>query len=720
MTALTVVEGDFGHLPDGTFAAYAAPLGENASLNICNASTGERLGRHQLMGAGGSPIVLAVPDGPVYIGTYYDGHLYRWDPATDEVTDLGRPTKDATYVYGLTAGRDGMIYGGTYGDAKAWSYHPDHGFTDLGKVSSNADVRYTSASTYDPVHHALFVGTRPVAELYRIDLTSGEITRVELGTTGTGVNDLDFGVAGDRSRVFVTMDQKLRVIDAATLQEVPWTTDDPNQTPASYVVNARGVSEAHDGKVWFSSKTGGVLKLTNYDIATDRHTVSKHAVPGGSLVGYGWTTEDDHAVLYSFAGNYNGKGIRYDADADELTALAFDIQPEPTPLGAVLVGPGGDDVYANAFINGQNAAIDTSTGEARPITRFGQVEDWVVDGDTVYAGIYPGGTLLAWHPGDGDTSPTDEFIGLKGTDQQIRPLEAKAHDGKIWWGTEPDYGLRGGTVAVLDPASGEVAVHHDVVPDHTIAAIGFAHDTVYVASSRAGGTGTSPIDGSAQLIEWDPTTNTTVRSVAPIEGALSINALTTGPQGHLYALVDTVLVELGSGLEVRRQLPLVDGGGQTGAGAGELIFHPNGYLYASVNRDVVVVDPLGWTASTVRGSTRRLDLAPNGDLYSLLYLEGYTSAINVGRYTVPEGTADAREFVTVLGETTEIPNRFLVTGVTLQDRFGEYADAPGGDDPRQRQQILDAVRTVISELHDAGQISGAERGELVAVAARAE
>ncbi|OYN90201.1 NHL repeat-containing protein [Parenemella sanctibonifatiensis] len=717
MTALTVVEGDFGTLPDGTFAAFAAPLGEDASLNICSAATGDRIGRHQLLGAGGAPIVLAAPDGSVYVATYYDGHLYRWDPATGTITDLGRPTPAATYVYGLTAGKDGYIHGGTFPDAKAWSYHPDHGFTDLGKASSNTAVQYVSAAAYDPVHHALFVGTRPVAELYRIDLAAGDKVRVELGVTGSGINDLDVGVAGDRSRVFVTMDQKMRVIDADTLTEVAWTTDDEHQTPAAYAVNARGVSEAHEGKVWWSTFTNGALKLTCYDIATDQHTVTRHTVPGGSLVGYGWTIENDHNVLYAFAGNYEGNGIRFDVDADELTTVVFDIEPEPTPLGGILVSPDGQDVYANAFINGNTVAVAADTGEARPVVRFGQVEDWVVAGDAVYAGIYPGGSLLEWHPADGDTSATTKLADLKGSDQQIRPLGAKAYDGKVWWGTEPDYGLRGGTVAILDQASGEVEVHHDVVPDHTIAAIGFAHDKVYVGSSRHGGTGTSPIAGSAQVIEWDPASNTTVRSLAP-EGAMSINALATGPQGHLYALVDTVLYEIGDELEVRRQLPLVSGGGGTSAGAGELIFHPNGYLYAQVGRSVYVVDPLGWTATSIASNTRRLDLAPDGRLWTLLYLEGYRSSTNVGQYTLPDGTADTREFVTVLGQPSQIKNRFVVTGETLQDAFTDVAEQPGTGDPRQHAARLAAVRNILATLESAGAITTAERGELTSLAAR--
>src|SRR5688500_7258024 len=40
ISSLTVVEGAYGTLPDGTFAAYAPVMGENAELNVTTSVNG--------------------------------------------------------------------------------------------------------------------------------------------------------------------------------------------------------------------------------------------------------------------------------------------------------------------------------------------------------------------------------------------------------------------------------------------------------------------------------------------------------------------------------------------------------------------------------------------------------------------------------------------------------------------------------------------------------
>lgn len=53
--------------------------------------------------------VLA-PDGRIYGGTRSEGYLFRFDPATLEMTNLGKPTRLGR-ITALTAGRDGNLYG---------------------------------------------------------------------------------------------------------------------------------------------------------------------------------------------------------------------------------------------------------------------------------------------------------------------------------------------------------------------------------------------------------------------------------------------------------------------------------------------------------------------------------------------------------------------------------------------------------------------------------
>ena len=374
-------------------------------------------------------------------------------------------------------------------------------------------------------------------------------------------------------------------------------------------------------------------------------------------------------MLYALAGNYSGGGFRLDIDSGQWGRLQYPIAPAPSPLQHVLPIEGGRRVLVNAFLNGNTSVWDVAAKTAAPVARFGQVEDWTLSDGTVFAGTYPNGALLSAPENGASTTTRAE---LKGTDRQIRPLDVVTHDGVVWYGTEPDYGLHGGTIARLDPATGTVDVTHDVVPDHTIASLAFVGDRMFAGSSTTGGTGTDPVPGDGMLVEWDPATKTVLRSTAPVAGAGDVNALTEHQAGCSgWPTASSSKADSGT-LTVTRTLDLGIRDGIT-VGGGELWFHPNGYLYASVGDAIVAIDPLAFTSRVLAaGSTHRLELSPDGTMWTPVRPDGLPElhrpcAADSGRD--PCATPDTREFLTVLGHVTRIRNRFIVTGCTLQDLF---------------------------------------------------
>jgi hypothetical protein len=79
--------------------------------------------------------MLAADDGYIYVGTTY-GALARLDPATGDVTLLGKPCP-ARRLAGLTIGWDGRLYGtgGDQGEVRLFAYDRESGqFTDLGRL----------------------------------------------------------------------------------------------------------------------------------------------------------------------------------------------------------------------------------------------------------------------------------------------------------------------------------------------------------------------------------------------------------------------------------------------------------------------------------------------------------------------------------------------------------------------------------------------------------
>lgn len=674
ISSLTVVEGAYGRLPDGTFVAYAPVMGENSELNVTTTVNGTNtlIGKYPMPGASGSPTVAVAPSGVAYVGTYYQGQLFAWDPETREMTDLGRPVESETYLYGLTVAPDGTVYGGTYPNAHLFSYHPDRGFTDFGKVTDDDDVKYVRSTVYDPDEEAVFVGTQPVPSVIKFDLATQTFAETEPAAPlpGAAVLDLDYA----QGRVIANVDNTLRAFDATANREVTVTDASTGDPVIGLGMAARGVSEPRDGKAYFSRSVGAAARLAYYDLTSDAIVTTDHVSTRGALIGYGWTTEDDHEVLYALAGNYSGGGFRYDPVSDTSSALEYPFAPAPAGLQHVLPNADGTEIFFDAFLNGSTSRLDVASGELSPVARLGQVEDWTLGPEeetTIYAGTYPNGALLRYRPDQPEGADNPKvFVNLKETDAQIRPIDVQVHDGTLYAATAPDYGLRGGAIVTVDLASGAVSATRNVVPDHTMASLAFLGDKVYAGSSTEGGTGTDPIPGTARLVEWDPATREVLRSIEPVAGAQAINALTVR-NGRLVGLADSTIFELDPvSWKVIKSVPLEGGAGSQAGSRGELVHHPNGYLYASVGDVTLALDPFTLKGERQGEKTFRLELSADRDLLVLVWPEGFQNPIHYGRLTpaaTPCGDSDTRDRVTVAGRELPIANRFVITGCTLQD-----------------------------------------------------
>jgi len=716
MTSLTVVEGAFATLADGRLAAFAPAQGENSELNVSTVTdpTPVQVARHPMTGAGGGPSITVAPDQSVYVGTYNAGHLFRWRPDTATVADLGTPTSPSTFLYGLCTGPDGTVYGGTYPDAKLWSYHPDRGFTDLGRVTDDPAITYVRSVAYDADAHALYAGTQPQPRLYRKDLASGTVTALVPAAplTGTGITDLDWF----DGHLFVANSLQLRVFDTTTDTEIDVLDGATGAVTRAFSITGRGTSAVRAGKVWFSGTGPSGPALASYDLASRTATFTGHPL-GGALIGLHWTTEDDHDVLYAFAGNYGAGAVRFDLQADTTTRFTLAISPAPSPLGNIAVSPDGATVAINAFLNGNGVKRDVATGAITPIARLGQTEDWTWVARSgvaaLYAGTYPSGSLKEYRLDQPDSATNPRtLVELKSEPyRQIRPDDVQVHQGRLWAASEPDYGLRGGAITTVDLADGTVTVTRPVVADHTMCSLAFDQDHVFAGSSRDGGTGTSPVPGSAVLVEFDPDARTVVRTLTPVAGARSISALLVH-DGRLLGLADTTVFEVDlTTFTTTRTFALPGLGGSTGPGGGELVLHPNGYLYVQAQESLLVVDPLSLaTASTLATRVRRAALSVDRSLWCLKRPDGFSEPLH-HLQVVPDGTTtpDVRWLVHLDDVATGVANRFVATGRTLAD---VAADAYASDGAEDRAR----ARAEFSRLVSSGVLTSNEHRAIVRAA----
>ena len=129
----------FGPGVDGKLQAYVLQDGAldggrtPAHLIVADVETGKVKRLLVLPGTEGSWGVTVASDGVVYVGAYRNGHVYRYEPGGDSITDLGPALAGQTFLYGLCAGSGGEIFGGSFPGAQVFRYSPRLGFEQIGE-----------------------------------------------------------------------------------------------------------------------------------------------------------------------------------------------------------------------------------------------------------------------------------------------------------------------------------------------------------------------------------------------------------------------------------------------------------------------------------------------------------------------------------------------------------------------------------------------------------
>ncbi len=711
VSSLTVMEGAIGRTPDGRDVVYAVPAGENARLNVVDLHSRQLIRTVPLQGAAGGWAIVVTPNGDVYLGTYANAHLYRYSPATGEVTDLGQPIPGESQIYGLTADPAGNVYAGTYPTAHAFKYDPATGqVTDYGSL--DPVQQYARSTVYDPDHNKLFVGvSTPNARLLRIDVETKAVEDITPpGTTAKDFIDLDY--AG--GKVFANASSRLVVVDAVTGEQIKYTDSTTGQLVMDYPIAARGVSAPGPGGVYFTNNT---LSLTHYDL--DTNTVGPVSPPRtltrGASIGYGWVTENGVPVLYGLAGNYSGGTFRYNPADGSLAQWSSPFQYVPSPLMHELADPATGKVLVNVYLNGSTGIYDPATGKTTITTRQGQVEGWAWDGTgKLYVGIYPYGRLSLWDPTQPD-SPTNpkELFSLVDSDHQNRPVAVVPDGNRVYVGTTPAYGEYGGALTVYDVPTGNHTVYRNLVTDQTIASVLPAGANVWAGSSIEGGQGTDPKATEAHLVKVDPSTGQVLTDIVPVPGAASINELTSGPDGNIWGLADGIVFVVNTSTgQVQRMLPVV--AGATGSQDGALSWR-DGYLYGVTGSRLFVVDSLSGETTVLRDhGLNRLTQTPDGTYYTLLRPDGYVNPTNLASYTPPTDPcpqSDVRPTVWTGNVDSHVTNRFLTYGCSLTD----VLPSAKADWPSHAAYVL-AVDRKLRQLESDGSVARWE-GALIRIAA---
>lgn len=532
----------------------------------------------------------------LYVGTYTPGDLHKLDTLTGAAVKVA-DVKPDNFIWCLDAAPDGKIYAGTYPGGRVVEYDPATGQTrDFGQAV--AGQQYVRSIAVDAT--TIYAGVGANAHLIAIDRVTGakrEILPPELADrTFVGTLALENGVLA--AGLSATGD--LLLMDTA--DPTRYTLVD---APGDSYVTAIGIS---GDEVYFGTRPSGTL----YRYSRSTSALEKLAVPYD-----GASFNRIFVRVGKLIGVLTSSVVEYDLATKELTGTDLtQAGMPPAPELAMNIAATRDQVLVSgkAGVQVHDLATGTSTRTFLP----GEAKAMTPVGNQVYLSVYTLAYLFKMRPDGGDLQRLTRI----GADQN-RPLDAHYDEltRRLLVGTQPEYGLHGGALALYDPRTNAVETFRNIIQNQSIRSVTARLGTAYVGSEIHGGLGTTPIAKEAELAAFDLHTKQVKWSVVPIPGATILSDLVSYGT-KLYGIADTgVLFEFDPvARKVTRTVPVPVSKSRTGT-----IAQARGRLYGADGNTVYRLDPVAMTVSTVVDglaaqpyATQPLfAAAPDGVLYAL-------------------------------------------------------------------------------------------------------
>jgi len=466
-----------------SFSQYNAPL----FLLAVNPDTGQmRQFTGPLSSEMGSWGFTVDHENRIYLGSYYNAHLLRFDPKTEKWEDLGRPTGGKeTFICALTTAPDGKIWGGTYPSAKLFSYDPKTGVTEnFDRMDPDQFYCYPTAGEDGLIYCAIQFEKMDIVvfdpeKKIRTSLIPPESRKPGRVTLVKGKDGRVYSKLSTSDRWFLIEEGKR--LGETSPSGVPFV---PKVLP--------------NGRVFYSIENN-ILRIEN--------PMTKEAKE--ILLHY------DAAGTFIFVVGTGPDGKIYGSSMLPLRLFVYDPEKDNlTNLGRASLWPG--EVYSLGSLDGK-----------------------------LYLCSYPGARLSVYNPKsplrfgeEEDANPRD--LGPMGEGlYRPRAMIAGPH-GKVYIGGYPDYGLLGGAIGVYDPMKNEKRVYRHVIQNQSIASLAYVQklDLMAAGSSVRGGTGTHAVEEEAKLMLWNPKDEKKIFEIVPVSEAKTILSLAVTVEGLLYGITN--------------------------------------------------------------------------------------------------------------------------------------------------------------------------------------
>lgn len=408
--------------------------GSTGSVIFIDTETGE--GENlPLPGDAGAWALLNWNDEKLLVGTCASyGYVHSLDLATRTWAEPLRYGNE-TYIWNLTQGSDGMVYGGTYPGCLLLQYDPvNHTLENVGRASDNTKNLYCRQVRGQAKGYILAQGGFSEPFLRAYDLATGQFQ--------------DFGVAGavfkevNEQWICLEKDEELLYYDAQTLQSLSSEQSHSFTLPPTYQHPQRSDLRAialGDGR-WAG------IRGQDYFIARSNETnIQLERIPVLAPATHIHTLVVDEQGMIWGATTFGQTIFKYDPEHGEY-------------WNSGIVCNNGGEVYGMQFI-----------------------------GSRLFMSAYAGGDHIVY-----DTNkPWDQLNNMNPqtlrsvSPELIRPTgrTVLGPDGAVWTGWSAKYGTYGGGISRIDPDTLEVTSWYDPIPTQQVAGLDADGQSLYFTTN---------------------------------------------------------------------------------------------------------------------------------------------------------------------------------------------------------------------------------------------
>lgn len=522
----SMIQGSvFAEAADGRLLVYTVVRGEPAHLLGYEVQTRQLVLDEPLPEADGAWDLAQASDGTLY-APGANGSLFAHVPGTQEVRDLGTALEGESYLWNLTAGKHGEVFGATYPGCRVFRYHPADGFSDVAMGPLVESENYVRSLAYHADTDRLYAGVGSRAHLFEINPETGE----KRSMLPEKYKDFEFvygleivpGQDGnDRLFVLLTNGSLTLVYNLKTgvfEQEIEG-------------IDMRAIAGSPDGSSVFFTQKGRLKRFDPNDSFQQAEVIEEEIGTANAF----YHTADGLVYLLTSGATL----ASYDPTSQLLTKEKLGIPGQPIPIHSLQLGPDGK-IWSGGYLAGGNAAFDPATGVSTFLSGMEQTEGMSVLDDWIFFGIYPKGRFYKYHTKERwdlrEGNPT--FIGQIENQSRAFAHAVLPDRQQVVFGTIPEYGKLGGSLVRYDLRTETMHSFDSPVEKQAISGLAYTGEYVLVGTTISGGLGIAPQTTEAKLLGWDPESGEKLFELTPVPGAAALTGFLPMQDGTIWGMGD--------------------------------------------------------------------------------------------------------------------------------------------------------------------------------------